>query len=264
MRKLLLFLLMLTLEEFAWCYNNTYAVIVGINDYKNESMAKDLPYSLNNSRAIFNFLTSKEGGSVPTQNICYLTDTRATRNNIIRQAKALFSKAKKDDRVIFYFAGHGGEGFFCPQDYDGYAETMVFYSDMKAIFRAAKCDTKLLFIDACYSGGIKTVENPMGKQGKLDRTSTDNLNIAVMSASKGEEVSWQSGELGMGVFTHYLIKGLSGAANRDGNSYITIQELFYYVYKQVTAKTSGPGYTSQQTPQLFGKFDLRLIVGKVQ
>lgn len=261
MKKLLTLLLLLSFGQAAWCYNNTYAVIVGINDYRNDAVIKDLPYSLNNTRAIYNFLTSKEGGSVPAKNICYLTNAQATREGIISNAKAMFSKAKEGDRVIFYFAGHGGEGFFAPYDFDGFVESTVFYSDIKSIFRSAKCSTKLLFLDCCYAGSVKSRSNDSDRL--RDRTSSDNLNIAVMSASKADEVSWQSSELGMGVFTYYLIRGLGGAANRDGNSYITIQELFYYVYKQVMAKTSGPGYASVQTPHLFGKFDLRLIVGEV-
>lgn len=260
MKRILLLLLPLLLGKVAFSYENTYAVIVGIADYKHDAIAADLPYSLNNTRAIYNFLTSPEGGSVPEKNILLLTDSKATRNNIILKTKALYARAGKNDRVIFYYGGHGGEGFFAPHDYDGTAETALFYSDIKSIFKSAKSSTKLLFIDACYSGGIKAPDARQDR--KTDQTSTKNLNIAVMSASRGNEVSWQSGELGMGVFTYYLIKGLGGAANRDGNSYITIQELFYYVYKQVTDKTSGPGFSSQQTPQLFGKFDLRLIVGK--
>lgn len=264
MKKLLPLLLLLSLGRVAWCYNNTYAVIVCIANYRNDAVINDLPYTLNNAQAIYNFLTSKEGGSVPAKNICYLTEAQASRSNIMASAKALFAKAKEGDRVMFYFGGHGGEGFFCPYDFNGSIESVLFYSDMKSIFRSAKCNTKLLFLDCCYSGGIKVTESDSRKKGSLDnRISSDNLNIAVMSASRGDEVSWQSSEMGMGVFTYYLIKGLGGAANRDGNNYITIQELFYYVYKQVVAKTSGSDYTSVQTPQLFGKFDLRLIVGEV-
>lgn len=264
MKKIFILFLVLSFGRAAWCYNNTYAVIVCIADYKNDAVINDLPYTLNNARAIYNFLTSKEGGSIPAKNICYLTDAQATREGIISYAKAMFSKAKEGDRVIFYFGGHGGEGFFAPYDFDGFIESTVFYSDIKSIFRCAKCNTKLLFLDCCYAGSVKDVKSHSKDSGKLkDRTSSNNLNIAVMSASKADEVSWQSSELDMGVFTYYLIKGLGGAANRDGNSHITIQELFYYVYKQVTAKTNSPGYPSQQTPQLFGKFDLRLIVGEV-
>ncbi len=260
-------LLAILIAAFApWCrvlaYDNTFVVIVGIADYKNNDCAKDLPYTLNNAKTIYNFFRSEEGGSVPKENICLLTDAFATRANIMMESKKLFSKAQKGDRAVFYFGGHGGEGFFCPYDFDGLIETTVFYSDIKEIFRSAKCSTKLLFIDACYSGGIKEPEAIGGKRN-IRRTSLGNMNIAVMSASKGDEVSWQSSEFGMGVFTHYLIKGLGGAANRDGNGYITIQELFYYVYKQVTMKTRSSEYDTQQTPQLFGKFDLRLIVAKL-
>ena len=258
MKKLLLFLLLFSCAVPSYAYDNTYAVIIGIADYKYD-IVSDLKCTLNDARSFSKFLMSKEGGSVPAKNICLLTESNAARNNIIRKAKALFSKAGKNDRVIFYFSGHGDEGFFVPYDYNGTAETTLFYSDIKSIFKSAKSNTKLLFLDACFSGGIKGPST----HRRDDRTSSKNLNIAVMSASRSDEVSWES-DKGMGVFTYYLMQGLGGAANLDGNGYITIQELYYYVYKQVTKKTQSAEYSSQQTPQLFGKFDLRLIVGKVQ
>jgi hypothetical protein len=57
------------------------------------------------------------------------------------------------------------------------------------------------------------------------------------------------------------MEGLGGGANRDGNKYITIQELYYYVYHKVQDYANKCGQS--QTPLLFGKFDLRLIVGKL-
>lgn len=75
------------------------------------------------------------------------------------------------------------------------------------------------------------------------------------------EYSMQTSEFEMDVFTHYLIEGLSGKANRDRNGYITIRKFYYYVYNKIMDKTSE--YGSPQTPQLFGKFDLRLIVSNL-
>ena len=60
------------------------------------------------------------------------------------------------------------------------------------------------------------------------------------------------------MFSYYLIKGLNGSADTDRNGKITIQELFYYVYRN----TSQYGLRKQH-PVLFGDFDLRLIVGRV-
>lgn len=261
-KNLLLVVLFLGLWNMASAYNNTYAVIVGINDYKYDEFAADLMYSITESVAFYDFLTSKKGGSVPSDHICLLTDSYATKANIIFQAKALFSKAQRNDRVIFYFGGHGGEGCFAPYDCNGFFESTLTYDDVKAIFKSAKCNTKLMFADACYSGGIKGEARQSDKQGSVSkRKATANMNIAIMTASKSNEYSWQTSEFEMGVFTHYLIEGLSGKANRDRNGYITIQELYYYVYHKVMDKTSE--YGTPQTPQLFGKFDLRLIVANL-
>lgn len=260
MKRIVASICLLAIVFCANAYNNTYAVIVGVADYKYDTYINDLPYTLNNTRAMYNFLTSREGGCVPSKNICYLTDSKATRANIIRMAKLLFAKAKEGDRVIFYYAGHGGEGYVTPYDYNGYVETTIFYSDIKAIFKAARCKTKLLFMDSCFSGGIKTPKSRNRGSSNIYRDTDKNMNIAVMSACKANEFSWQTSTYEMGIFTHFLIKGLSGAANSDGNKYVTIKELYYYVYEQVTRETQYFEYL--QTPELFGKFDLRLIVAK--
>lgn len=261
-RNIFLTLLLLGMCYVVPAYNNTYAVIVGVADYQNDFFAKDLPYTLNEVEAVYSFLRSTKGGSVPAGNICLLIDSNATKSNIILQSSVLFSKAKKDDRVIFYFGGHGGEGSFAPYDFNGSYDSTLTYDDIKAIFKCAKCNTKLLFADACHSGGIKGESRKKDHSAKTKgHTTTDNLNIVVMTASKGDQYSWQTSEFEMGVFTYYLLKGLGGAANRDGNKYITIQELYYYVYHKVMDYTEG--FEIQQTPQIFGKFDLRLIVANL-
>ena len=267
MKKIFLFLMLLCgVSGVVNAYENTYALIVGIDEYKMNA----LWYCKNNARAFYDFLRSESGGSVPAENICMLLDSQATKENIIANAEKLFAKANKKDRVIFYFSGHGGVNILCPYDSD---VNYLYYKEVKAFFRCAKCNTKLMFAEACHTGSVKGVkkvssEKFKDKYNKIKGISADddqndfsNMNIAVMTATKADEVGWQTSKFQKSVFTHFLIKGLSGAANRDGNQYITIQELYYYVYQQVTEETKY--YESQQTPQLFGKFDLRLIVGKV-
>ena len=89
------------------------------------------------------------------------------------------------------------------------------------------------------------------------------MNIAVMMSCQGDETSMELGSLQQGLFTYYLMEGLGGAANNDGNKYVTIQELYYYVYHKVKDRAAQCRPPHKQTPELFGKFDLRLIVAKV-
>ena len=239
--------------EMAYAYNNTYALVVGIADYKNSN---DLTYTVSDTKMFANFLASKKGGKVPVGNIVLLVNNGATKANIMAYAKSLFSKAGKDDRVIFYFSGHGGSGFFAPYDCGDSWDSYLYYDEVKAMFRNAKCSTKLLFADACCAGGMKE-KNEYVEMTEEKRQALSNSNIAVMMSCKADECSIETPSLRHGIFTYYLIEGLSGNANSDKSSYVTIKELFYHVYKKTKA------YSEKQTPQLFGKFNPNLIVGKI-
>jgi len=243
----------------ATAYDKTYAVVVAIGDYKNFTKNNgDLQYTISDAYAFYNFLKSREGGSVPSSNICLLTDANATKQNIISKSKALFSKAGANDRVIFYFSGHGNSGSFMPYDANSYGSNLLYFSELKEIFRYAKCKTKLIFADACFSGSIKANSS---RASSSSTSSSSKINIAVMMSCKDNETSMESSDIGHGLFTYYLIEGLKGRANKDKNEYVTIQELFYYVYQKVVNYASSRPNT-KQTPVLFGNFDLRLIVAK--
>jgi uncharacterized caspase-like protein len=261
-KKLILLLaLFLGASVSLWAYENTYAIVIGVADYKNYSPDDgDLNYTINDATSFAAFLKSKKGGSVPASNIVLLIDSQASKANIITKAKNLFAKAKRNDRVIFYFSGHGSKGCFVPYDVDIMGSNLLYFDEVKAIFRCAKCNTKLLFADACFSGSMKTEllsKTNMKKSLEKSIKAASNINIAVMMSCQDDEFSIESSDLRQGLFTYYLMEGLGGKANRDGNKYITIQELYYYVYHKVQDRTIN------QTPQLFGKFDLRLIVAKV-
>lgn len=264
MKKFLLVFMLLLPGFAAYSYENTYAVIVAVADYKNFSAEKgDLNYTINDAKKFYEFLISSEGGSVPTENIVYLTNASASKASIIVKARMLFSKAKNNDRVIFYFSGHGDRGCFLPYDVDAFGNNLLYFSEIKSIFRCAKCNYKFLFADACFSGSMKDVKTETVQQN-IAKESQDvsNMNIAVMMSCSDNETSWESGSIQQGYFTYFLIRGLAGEANRDGSNYVTIQELFYYVYEKVRERVAIMGHT--QTPVLFGNFDLKLIVSKIQ
>ncbi|MCB9298853.1 MAG: hypothetical protein H6559_37895 [Lewinellaceae bacterium] len=62
-----------------------------------------------------------------------------------------------------------------------------------------------------------------------------------------------------GIFSHFLVRGLKGEANQDGNAIITVKELFDYVHQNVRLYTG-----NIQTPTLTGDFDRRMPVAFVR
>ncbi len=83
---------------------NTYAIIVGISDYK---FVPDLQYAHKDAQSFESFLLSGGGGKVPATNIETFLNENATRTNVGDAISVLARKARTGDRVYFFFAGHG-------------------------------------------------------------------------------------------------------------------------------------------------------------
>lgn len=245
-----------------WAYKNTYAVIIGVADYKSAA-ASDLLFASNDAQLFSDFLKSPAGGNVPADHICLLKNEEATKNNIIYQTKILFRQASSEDRVILYFSGHGMSGYVLPYDAMPLGSNWLSYEEIKELFRTSSAKTKLLFADACFAGGFKNSMSGNNSSNSNTHTvkGTADTDIAIMLSCSDNETSIESPYLRQGAFSYFLIKGLKGEADRDGTGKITIQELFYYVYNHTTSYAKAR--QTSQTPKLFGNFDLRLIVGRV-
>jgi len=83
--------------------------------------------------------------------------------------------------------------------------------------------------------------------------------MALLLSSKGEEFSLEDGGLRSGIFSHFLIRGLKGEADGDGDKIVTVKELFDFVYQKVRRYTA-----NVQTPTLSGKFDPKMPVAMIR
>jgi len=235
-----------------------WAVIVGVAQYQHMPV---LRYTDDDAYQVFAFLKSPEGGALPENQVRLLIDEDATRGKIIHTMHDIFLRADENDVLIFYFSGHGLEGSFLPFDYDGYSNQLM-HEEVRNLITQSKAKHKLVVADACHSGGLLAMRN-----AKLD-PSLEKLyaafedssgGLALMLSSKGEEYSLEDGGLRSGVFSHYLIAGLKGSADFDGNKLITIGELFAYVEQKVKAYTA-----RAQNPILKGQFDYNMPIAMIR
>lgn len=231
----------------------TYAVIVGVDVYRLEPARNNLRFSDDDARNFYQFLRSPVGGSVPGTNLLLLTGSRATHSNIVR-ALSLFACARPEDRVIFYFSGHGTPGAFVPHDFDPQTDRILTHQTVKAAFRASRARTKFCLADACFSGSIRTKPTQPTSAPGLDNAP----NVVVFMASRPHELSVEMPRLGQGVFTHFLIKGLQGYADTDQDRQVSIYELYAYTRQGVGRLTGG-----RQTPIVYGRFPKDLILAQI-
>ncbi len=234
-----------------------WAVIVGAATY---SHMPTLRYTDDDAYQLYAFLKSPQGGALPDDQLRLLIDEDATYRNISDAMHTILLKADENDVIVFYFSGHGLQGSFLPIDYDGY-NNQLRHEDIKETLERSRAKHKLVLADACHSGSLLSPRTPMQSDLRRFYKAFENTNggMALMMSSKGEEYSLEDGGLRSGIFSHFLVRGLKGEADRDGDLIVSVQELFSYVHQQVRLYTG-----NVQTPTLTGDFDARMPVAVVR
>jgi uncharacterized caspase-like protein len=81
----------------------------------------------------------------------------------------------------------------------------------------------------------------------------------ILTASDANEVSAEKDELKHGAFTYYLLEGLRGKADLDGDGVIAVDELYRYVSMEVPKATG-----QNQHPIKKGQITGQIILGVVK
>lgn len=228
--------------------NNIYAIVIGISNYPNMPALK---YSDDDAYKMYAHLKSPEGGGLKDDNIRLLIDEAATKETIENTFIDVFSHCTSEDMVFVYYSGHGLEDAMLPIDFDG-VRNKVYYDKIQKIIEASEAKQKFLVVDACHSGNAFREKNGLNKYKCFDKIEQGTI---VMLSSKEVETSLESEGLRQGVFSHFLMKGMSGQADNNADMQITIDELFLYVKKRVVDYTGG-----RQHPILRGDFRSNSII----
>jgi uncharacterized caspase-like protein/tetratricopeptide (TPR) repeat protein len=242
----------------------SYALVVGIAEYPNLPPQGQLKYPYRDAAEVYTALISPEGGQFPAENVHRLLGRQATLANLKRELEQwLPSVSKDEDRVLIYFAGHGfvsgGKAYLAPYDVslsDVAGSSYPMEQLGKVIGSKIHGRWKVLLTDACHSGAITPEADTQQINSsllQLDRS------LFSLTASRDREQSFES-EIwggGHGVFTYFVIQGIQGEADTDGDGVVTADELAEYVRTNVRRETS-----DRQTPTSDrGSFDPRMVLG---
>ena len=241
----------------------SYALVIGISAYKNLPASAQLAFPNRDAEDIYAALISPEGGQFPAENVHKLINERATIENIRHELEVwLPSVTKDDDRVLIYFAGHGfvadGKGWLATYDVNIHDIPNTAYSMDKLgveIGGKIKGKWKVLITDACHSGAI----TPEADRAQVNQTLlTTSKSLFSLTASRDREQSFESDRWGggHGIFTYYVVKGIEGEADTNGDGVVDADELSEYVHTNVRLATQ-----AQQNPTSErGSFDPHMVL----
>lgn len=224
---------------------NTYAIIIGISDYK---LVPDLQYAHKDAQSFEDFLLSEAGGKVPRANIETFLNEQAVRSNVGDAISVIARKAKPGDRVWFFFAGHGDmedltqieNGLLLLHNspngnYFGMNDDVLEILDLKRYLSplAQKGIEMIFIVDACHSGnlngGVQGVQqtasalaSSWGREYKILSCQPNQLSL--------ESAEWGGGR---GLFSIQMEEGIKGLADTDNDGRITMFELQSYIQANV-------------------------------
>ena len=217
-----------------------YIVATGIADYPGTSM--DLSLCANDAATIkWVFKKNKKASTV------LLTNSQVTKSAVLNALRQQFSKATKDDAILFFYSGHGAPGKLV--FYDG----QIDYKDIKDIMAKSKARSKMIFADACFSGKMRNEQRT--QHNTSVPANLRNTEVMFFLSSRSDETSIERRDMKNGFFTAYLQRGLRGGADANRDRTITALELFNFVSKGVKKISN-----DKQHPVMWGKFDNNMPV----
>jgi hypothetical protein len=203
-----------------------WALVVGIGEYA-ENPEQNRPGMILEANDFRDLLLQTSWWSA--DHIKLLTAEDATRSNILAGFRWLNTMASSDDVVLVYLSTHGNylPLDIPPQDeaddvdemlvtYWGFAYNTSFITDdqINIMLNQLKSNNVCLIVDSCYAGGFND-------HWKLLKSSPEQHRVIIMGSCE-DELSYSGG------FAPYVIDGLRGYADSNGDGVVTAEEVFNY------------------------------------
>jgi WD40 repeat protein len=223
-----------------------FVLAVGISQYQRPDLR--LNFAARDAEKFVAAMQAQRGKLYAEVTTKLLRDDEATLAGVKAGLAWFADQAAADDVGVLFLAGHGVQTpdqnyFYAPADFDPAREhaTGVDYRAIRsALDKFSTAGNKVLFfVDTCYPGGALgpnlAASNGTAFAAVLSRSDSG---IVVLSASKGDQLSYEGPQWQDGAFTKALLEGIVDAkADPARSGEITILDLGSYVHKRVLVLT---------------------------
>ncbi len=229
-----------------------WMLLVGVNHYVDLTLPS-LRYAAGDCQGIGASLSAATQ-AFPHKELSIYHDFAAefpTHSTVTASLSRIVAEARSQDTVLIYFSGHGvlepvtQQTVLCLRDTDcrNLLSTGLQIQFVLQQLQNCAAHDRLLWLDACHSGNlsfmgtqtdraIATLLNPTAQlvESLRQGASQGRGFYALLSCDEGQQ-SWEFPDLGHGVFSYYLMRGLRGEA-ADERGVIDADGLYRYVYRQ--------------------------------
>jgi hypothetical protein len=274
-------------------FEHGYALLISINE--NAVPAWALPSVVNDVVGLNNVLTHPERCAYPNENVKVIMGKEATRQGILDGLDWLHERVEGDGSgeatAVVYYTGHGWRDeaakpayYLIPYDVrqDDLRGRAVRAEDFAGALRSLEARRLLAILDCCHSGGMevkglgdfqRSALPPgavMAEEAVTPEEGAKGLGAlaqgegrAVLSSSRGEQLSYILRDRTMSIFTYCLIAALTGHAQpQEGAKEVLVSDVMSYVWRHVPERAREAWGAKQQPDyQVSGNFPVALLLG---
>lgn len=248
-----------------------YLLAIGVSEYSDPTLP-DLQYADDDAAALVAWALSQSGHLYAKVHVRVLTNAEASRPQVVQTILDHFSPARPNDQLILFLSGHGKveertqawHYLTADSELEKLAGTALEQSFiLRQLEMRGQSNRVLVLVDTCQSGALAKASSKDGR-GLFVSSDVQPISDDVANARTGMWVIFTAGTSidiavegpqyrlpgepetvqGHGLFTWALLRGLEGgAADRDGNGIVTLNELQIFVSNEVRIASNGKQIT---------------------
>ena len=218
------------------------ALLIGVSEY--EPGLASLPTAKSDVEALSRVLQDSDIGAFDQVR----TLVNPTRQEMAEALEELFVGRAKDDLVLLYFSGHGikdesGRLYLTTRTTrtnptrELVRSTAIEASFIHQVMNSSRSRRQVVILDCSFSGafGRDVTVLPAKDDGSIDvRAQLGGSGRAILTSSTSTQYSFEQVESNLSIYTRYLVEGIAtGAADLDGDGFISVDELHDYVGNKV-------------------------------
>ncbi len=268
-----------------------YVLAVGVSKYEIPDFR--LEAAANDARAIAETMKESAGQIYQKAEATVLVDSQATTAGIEQAFHAIAAKARPQDMVLIFLAGHGealdGRYYFAPYELgiqhrerltrllsavewnklvgDIFRDEGVGQDRLVEWIRGIAAARVVVMLDTCYAGGLAV--NDATERAARNDTFTNTLGHSagriVLAGANGEALDSADAAVAAdqrhGLFTYVVLKGLDGAADYQKRGKVRVTDLALYVKDTVPREAAERRDVQEPAYYFAGNdfFDLRAL-----